>query len=240
MPQNINVLGEERKGIQRGNRGMTGETQGGSRARSQGDGSLNPKQQQRQDVKQRRFILTTPAILEKSQRICRYAQSMLEDYETILVYSSKHPEVDTTDLIATLLRDRREVIMPIIERETRTLRLSYLRDISVLVKSTFNVPEPIGNEIPADPRDIEAGIIPMVAYDRWGNRLGYGAGYYDKFLTANRDLVKIGLAFACQEEERICSEPDDVRMDYVVTEEGVYICREGIKASSMPRRHTPG
>ena len=194
-----------------------------------------PKQQQRQDAKQRRFVLTADAIRDKSQRICEYARDMLQSYTTILVYSSKHPEVDTTALIATLLRDKKEVIAPIIEKETRTLRLSYLRDMSVLVRSTFNVPEPIGNEIPANPQDIEAGIIPMVAYDRWGNRLGYGAGYYDKFLTTNRRMVKIGLAFACQEEDRIFSDSNDVRMDYVVTEECVYTCEKGIKAPNIPR-----
>jgi 5-formyltetrahydrofolate cyclo-ligase len=77
------------------------------------------------------------------------------------------------------------VIVPIIERETRTLRLSYLTNPDVLITSTFNVPEPIGNEIPVSADTVEVAIIPLIAFDLHGNRLGYGAGYYDRFLTAH-------------------------------------------------------
>ncbi len=144
---------------------------------------------------------------------------------TILIYSSKFPEVDTHPLIERLLTEGKKVVVPIIERETHTLRLSYLRDTSVLVTSTFQVPEPIGNEIPASPGDIEVAVIPMIAFDCYGDRLGYGAGYYDRFLHGNPHVVKIGLAFYSQREERILTEPDDIHMDYVLTECGIIPCR---------------
>jgi 5-formyltetrahydrofolate cyclo-ligase len=122
------------------------------------------------------------------------------------------------------LREGRRVVVPIIEKETRTLRLSYLRDTNLLVKSTFHVPEPIGNEIPAQASDIQTVIIPLLAFDRRGNRLGYGAGYYDRFLAQNPGVKKIGVAFSCQETDSVPGDENDVRIDIVVTEDEVIHC----------------
>jgi 5-formyltetrahydrofolate cyclo-ligase len=183
------------------------------------------KKDQRTQAKQRRLQMTVDDILERSTWITLHALSILESYQTILVYSSKFPEVNTQKLIAHLISMGKNVVVPIIERETHTLRLSYLRDTSVLVTSTFNVPEPIGNEIPAKPEDIEAAVIPMIAFDFAGDRLGYGAGYYDRFLHTHPHVIKIGLAFFSQKEDKIRTEPDDIHMDYVITESGIIPCK---------------
>jgi len=114
-----------------------------------------------------------------------------------------------------------KVVVPIIERESRTLRLSYLEDPAYLVEGTFHVPEPLGHEIPATPADLAVVITPMVGFDRSGNRLGYGAGYYDRFLAGIRGVPVIGLAFSCQEVPLIPACPDDIGVDIVVTEEGI-------------------
>ena len=96
-----------------------------------------------------------------------------------------------------------------------SLRLSYLRDLSVLVPSTFGVPEPIGSEIPVDHGDVDTIILPMLGFDREGRRIGYGAGYYDRFLEKNRDLRKIGIAFACQEMEKLPVDENDLSVKRV-------------------------
>ncbi|MDD1673032.1 MAG: 5-formyltetrahydrofolate cyclo-ligase [Methanomicrobiales archaeon] len=183
------------------------------------------KKDQRTNAKQRRLQMSIGDIKERSAWITMHALSILESYNTILIYSSKFPEVDTHNLLERLISQGKNVIVPIIERETHTLRLSYLRDTSVLVTSTFKVPEPIGNEIPANPKDIETAVIPMIAFDFRGDRLGYGAGYYDRFLNSNPHVVKIGLAFFSQKEEKILTEPDDIHMDYVITECGIIPCK---------------
>jgi 5-formyltetrahydrofolate cyclo-ligase len=61
----------------------------------------------------------------------------------------------------------------------------------------------------------------MLGFDRTGARIGYGAGYYDRFLEKNPGLYKIGIAFACQEIERLPVDETDIRMDCIITEEGV-------------------
>lgn len=175
-------------------------------------------------AKEARALLSPEEIAIYSAGIERRLLALLNGFTTVMVYVSKVPEVETNNLIATLNRRGVQVVVPIIERETCSLRLSYLPDPSVLVPSTFNVPEPIGHELPVRPADIEAVIIPMLAFDLEGNRLGYGAGYYDRFLCRYPHPKKIGIAFSCQQLEHIPTDENDVKVDCVVTERGILQC----------------
>lgn len=159
--------------------------------------------------------------LKKSRTICRHLMTLLRDQETVMVYTSKEKEVNTVPLITVLLERGNPVVVPIIVKEDITLRLSFLRDLSALVPSTFGVPEPIGSEIPARGEDVGTIILPMLGFDRTGGRIGYGAGYYDRFLEKYPALHKIGIAFACQEIDSLPLDETDVRMDHIVTEEGI-------------------
>jgi 5-formyltetrahydrofolate cyclo-ligase len=178
----------------------------------------------RDDAKRKRSELTARDIEEKSRKICELTLSALSGCGTVMVYASKAPEVDTGSLISGLLSCGVRVIVPIIERETTTLRLSHLKDPCHLVESTFRVPEPIGNELPAEPGEVETVVIPMLAFDTQGNRLGYGAGYYDRFLCSHPGIRRIGLAFSCQEEPSLPADENDVRMNIVITEKGIIRC----------------
>jgi len=178
----------------------------------------------RDSARQKRFLLTDEEIRQKSSKICSQVLELLDGHRTVMIYCSKNPEVDTLPLISALLQKGIRVVVPIIEQETTSLRLSYLTNCDLLVRSTFSVPEPIGNEIPARPEDIELVIVPMLAFDTTGNRLGYGAGYYDRFLSSHPAIRKIGLAFLCQETPEVPVEGNDIRMDYIVTEEGIIPC----------------
>jgi 5-formyltetrahydrofolate cyclo-ligase len=171
-----------------------------------------------------RCTLSPAEIEEKSTCICRVLQNFLDGIDPVMVYVSKPLEVNTRQLIGYLIASRGRVIVPVIEKETVSLRLSWLDNPSVLTESTFHVHEPIGHEIPARPDDVKAAIIPVLGFDRKGNRLGYGAGYYDRFLSGYPDIKRIGLAFACQESPVIPSEDNDIRMDLIVTENGIYYC----------------
>ena len=61
----------------------------------------------------------------------------------------------------------------------------------------------------------------MLGFDRHGGRIGYGAGYYDRFLSKHPGLRKIGIAFACQEFDGLPVDENDIRMDYIITENGI-------------------
>lgn len=179
------------------------------------------KSRVRQVLRERKDAMTPGERLEKSQRICCHLAGLIRDGETVMVYSSKEKEVNTGPLTATLLERGNPVVVPIIVREDVSLRLSYLRDVAVLVPSTFGVPEPIGNEIPAAGRDVDTIVLPMLGFDRRGGRIGYGAGYYDRFMAKNPHLRTIGVAFACQEFDDLPVDENDVLMDCIITEDGI-------------------
>jgi 5-formyltetrahydrofolate cyclo-ligase len=175
----------------------------------------------RQILRHRKDSIGPEDRLEKSDLICRHLMKQIRDGETVMVYTSKDKEVNTADLITTLIERGNPVVVPVIVKEDVSLRLSYLRSLSSLVPSTFGVPEPVGNEIPATCGDIDLIILPMLGFDRTGRRIGYGAGYYDRFLAKNQKLRKIGIAFACQEYENLPADEHDITMDSIITEEGI-------------------
>jgi 5-formyltetrahydrofolate cyclo-ligase len=169
----------------------------------------------------RKEVMNPKDRLEKSQRICRFLLQYIQNGETVMVYTSKEKEVNTVPLITALFSRKIPVVVPIIVKEDISLRLSYLQDMAALVPSTFGVPEPIGSEIPADSSDIATIVLPMLGFDRKGRRIGYGAGYYDRFLEKNRYLRKIGIAFACQEMDALPVDETDIPMDCIITENGI-------------------
>ncbi|MFA6363800.1 5-formyltetrahydrofolate cyclo-ligase [Methanoregula sp.] len=172
-------------------------------------------------LRKRKDAMVPEDRLKKSLAITRHLMKNIRPGETVMVFTSKEKEVNTKSLILALFEKKNPVVVPIIVKEDVSLRLSYLRDFAALVPSTFGVPEPIGSEIPADAKDIDTIILPMLGFDRAGGRIGYGAGYYDRFLSKNPDLKKIGVAFACQEMASLPVDENDIRMDYIITEDGI-------------------
>lgn len=162
--------------------------------------------------------------------------AILQHGETVMVFTSKEKEVNTKPLILSLFKQGNPVVVPIIVKEDVSLRLSYLRDIAALVPSTFGVPEPIGSEIPADADAVDTIILPMLGFDRKGGRIGYGAGYYDRFLSKHHNMRKIGVAFGCQEVGSIPVDENDIPMDLIITEDGI-VYPEGGGASRGDQRH---
>ncbi|HJJ55044.1 MAG TPA: 5-formyltetrahydrofolate cyclo-ligase [Methanocorpusculum sp.] len=172
-------------------------------------------------LKERRFAQILAERRKNSSEITSRLIRETERFQVIMVYAAKNPEVETLVYINKMLAAGKTIVVPIIEKETHTLRLSRLTTVSALRPSTFNVPEPIGSEIPIDASAVDCVILPMVGFDRSGNRLGYGAGYYDRFLAANPSLFKIGIAYACQEVGQVPTDSYDIRMDEIITEKDI-------------------
>jgi 5-formyltetrahydrofolate cyclo-ligase len=179
----------------------------------------------RDHARSQRASLSAAEVEEKSGLICRNVLEVLDGTNPLMVYGSKPLEVNTRDLIVHLIKQGKTIVVPIIEKDTKTLRLSFLEDPAVLQESTFSVPEPVGHELPARASDVKAVIVPMLAFDKKGNRLGYGAGYYDRFLSSHPHLTRIGIAFACQEVEELPADATDASMDIIVTDTGIIRCR---------------
>ena len=184
---------------------------------------MTQKAELRTILKARREAMSLGDRRAKGYYITCRLQKLLKPYQTILAYVAKDPEVESMVIINCLLEEGKSVVVPIIEKETHTLRLSYLTSMAELEPGTFKVPEPLTHEKPAPVSSIDVVLVPMVGFDRLGNRLGYGAGYYDRFFEVNPNIPRIGMAYACQEIESIPADPYDAKMDYIVTENEI-IC----------------
>ena len=93
-----------------------------------------------------------------------------------------------------------------------------------LEPTSWGVPEPVGDFQEVMPEAIDMVLVPMLGFDRHKHRLGYGRGYYDRFLSrTRRDCLKVGLCLElCRCEKALPSTESDVALDWIITEKGVY------------------
>ncbi len=160
---------------------------------------------------------------EKSRRITDKMQQ-LEDYrkaETIHCYASmaSRNEADTFELIELALSQGKRVVVPVMKGDGELIH-SKLHDLSDLKENSWGVPEPANPE-PVQLSEIDLVIVPMVAGDAGKNRIGYGAGYYDRFLSKT-DAMTVGILFEEQlSKQPLPSEPFDVPLKMIITDERI-------------------
>lgn len=143
----------------------------------------------------------------------------------VLCFSSFGSEVPTDGLLASLEEAGVTVFLPILD--SGEMYVAELRKGDRLVETSYGPREPLSRR-PARPSLIEAAVVPGLAFDRGGGRLGYGGGHYDRFLrqlTAGATLI--GVAFSEQVVGEVPVGPCDVRLDIVVTDREVIDCRRG-------------
>jgi 5-formyltetrahydrofolate cyclo-ligase len=136
-----------------------------------------------------------------------------------LVYISKEGEVDTHGLIRQLLAMGRNVCVPWFDAARKRYDVSVLRDFDAdLVAGRFGILEPKPKAIrPATAYQIDVALVPGLAFDETGNRLGRGLGYLDRLLQETSG-ARIALAFDFQLLDAVPTEAHDMRMDFIVTE----------------------
>jgi len=148
----------------------------------------------------------------------------------VMAYASMGDELDTWGLMAELLRRGVCVYLPRVLKERRMAALK-VTELNALEKGAFGVMAPrhseeMADEPPTQPLPmLDVVIVPGLAFDRAGFRLGYGAGYYDRFLPGGRART-IGLAFDCQVLDAMPHAAWDVPVDVIVTETGTLRCGE--------------
>jgi 5-formyltetrahydrofolate cyclo-ligase len=141
--------------------------------------------------------------------------------KTIMTYLDFNNEVKTDKLINTLIYLDKKVLIPITILKEKKLIPSEIRNLDSELKiGTFGIREPMEQFIrPVDNKEIDLVIVPGVAYDENGYRLGYGGGFYDRFLqTLRDDVTTVGVAFDLQIFDNIPKEPHDAQLDYIITQ----------------------
>ena len=145
----------------------------------------------------------------------------IRNASTIMLYLDFNNEVQTSELINKLLYINKIVASPITFVNNKELIPYQIIDLQEsIVIGAYGIREPkkdICNKIKI--KDIDALIVPAVAFDKNGYRLGYGGGFYDRFINnLRKDCITIGIAFDLQIFDTIPKAPHDAKLDYIITE----------------------
>jgi 5-formyltetrahydrofolate cyclo-ligase len=185
------------------------------------DGS-DDKAALRRLVRGRRDAMGERARADASALVVGHLRTQLAAHlgSTVMSYMAFGAELDLGDLHDMILAAGGRLIVPRVSG--RLIEpVEFRPGIDVLV-SRFGITEPVGE--PIDSLAIDVVLVPAVCFDRRGHRIGYGAGYYDRFLTLTRtDCRRIGVAFADQMVDRVPEESHDQPVEMVVTNEEVMV-----------------
>lgn len=138
---------------------------------------------------------------------------------SIMIYASFKNEVETSFLAVEILKQGKKLIYPKTIRDKFNLIPCIVNKIDDLSEGEYGILEPKSFEV-IDKRDIDLIFIPGVAFDKNGYRLGYGAGYYDRFLKDFKG-VKAGICYDFQIVNDVYKDEHDIKMDYLICEEGI-------------------
>lgn len=141
-------------------------------------------------------------------------------YHIFLPIAAKN-EVDTSFILSILQGKDKNVVLPKIKDNTYLDHI-LLTDNTKLAVNAWGVPEPVdGVEVSVSKIDVV--FVPLLAFDKNGNRVGYGKGFYDTFLKAcKKEVIKVGLSLFAAENEITDVNENDIPLDYCVTPEKVY------------------
>jgi 5-formyltetrahydrofolate cyclo-ligase len=183
------------------------------------------KKELRQTLLERRKSISEPDYYGASADIIEQLKEQHEyqNAHTIHCYVSinKRREVETRELVKEMLFKGKKVIVPITDFENGILTHIHLTSFEDLKSNKWGVPEPNdGKEVSSD--ELELVIVPMVGGDEQCNRIGYGEGFYDRFLK-EVTCPKIGLIFEQNVIEEIPVEEFDIPLDKIITEERIII-----------------
>lgn len=195
------------------------------------------KQQMRAELLEKRRKLTKECIITQSNSMAQnlYNWSYYQRAETIMLFLSMPDEPSTTSIIEHAWQQGKTVCVPHMREEFGVMDAAVITSLDDLVKGRFNllVPDPAHLEL-IDPELIDIILVPAVAYDHAGNRLGMGAGYYDRFISRATKAIRIGAIWSSQIVPSIPTNEYDKGVQYLLTEDEIIHCdisKDSIKYS---------
>ena len=143
-------------------------------------------------------------------------------YYHLFLTIEEQKEINTEYILQILAGKDKEIVISKCEFATLGMTHFLLTDNTKIKKNSYNVPEPVdGLEVPDVKIDVV--FVPLLAYDKQGNRVGYGKGFYDNFLSKCKpETIKIGLSFFPPEEKIDDVSENDVKLDFCVTAEEIF------------------
>lgn len=176
----------------------------------------------RQKMIEERNSLTSLEVQGKSHEVAQLFLALPEYKKatTILTYLATRNEIETTTLIKNSWLQHKDILVPICQPSDKSIIPSKLVSFTDIITGHWNIPEPRPETIqPVSSSKIDLVVLPGMAFDLQGNRIGYGAGYFDRFLLKiPADCPKIALTYDFQVVQSIVPEKHDIPVDIIVTE----------------------
>lgn len=164
----------------------------------------------------------------RDEMSCAIANQLLQlpiwnkQYFHVFLSIEKHFEVDTEYILHILAGKDKDILISKSDFETLKMTHYLLTDSTKITKNEYNIPEPVdGIEVPDSKIDVV--LVPLLAFDKKGHRVGYGKGFYDRFLSqCKKEVITIGLSFFEAEENISDIDLNDFALDYCVTPSKTY------------------
>ena len=173
------------------------------------------KKELRRQIREQKCAMTEAEIIEKSEKLGALFTSSApyKNAKTIYGYLPYNQEVRTVPMLEQALRDGKRVAVPKVIGDEMVF--IYMDDLSKVAKGYAGIPEPVADAPVAD--DPHALVLmPGLAFDPQGHRIGYGGGFYDKFLSAEPGHPTLALCYEFQMLPHLETEEHDIPVDYVL------------------------
>ena len=169
----------------------------------------------RTQIREKKRAMTAAEIEEKSARLCELFTALpgYKNANTIYGYLPYNQEVRTVPMLEQALRDGKKVAVPKVYGEQ--MRFICMNDLSQVATGYAGIPEPIADEPVADDKTALV-LMPGLAFDREGHRIGYGGGFYDRFLAAEPEHPTVALCYDFQILPKLETEEFDIPVDLVL------------------------
>ncbi len=173
------------------------------------------KKELRKTIREQKRAMTPQMVADASDALAKqfFATGYYQNAKTIYGYLPYNQEVRTVPILEQALRDGKKVAVPKVYGDR--MQFVYMQDLSQVAPSDMGIPEPIGDEPVAEDKTALV-LMPGLAFDKRGNRMGYGGGYYDKFLAAEPDHPTVALCYGFQMVDSIPTDDYDIPVDLVL------------------------
>ena len=190
---------------------------------------MNQKSRLRSEILFRRKLIPMSLVEQRSLMIFEQFKLLFQQFKHFKKFHcflpiKKNKEVDTFPIVNYLSGQQKNIMTSIVTLEPRSMKHVYLDNQIDLKISGMGIPEPLDGE-PADILSANAIIVPLVAADRNGGRIGYGKGFYDELLiNVKKQVLKIGLSLTPCLDQIPQLESHDQKLDYCITPHSTVIC----------------
>ena len=185
---------------------------------------MNTKAVLRTEYQKRRDSLTEEQIADCSIQISNLSLTLnIWEYSIyhLFMTNEKNKEIDTSYLLSVIQGKDKQPVIPKIVDDNR-LEHFLLNDQQLLKNNRWGIPEPLSG-ITINPKQIEVVFVPLLVFDQHGHRVGYGKGYYDRFLDqCSESTLKVGLTFFDPVTKIEDIETHDISLDFALTPERIY------------------